>query len=188
MQSKLEKNGIEERKNEILKSDYNIEDQYSATHKNALATGDGKGRGDGKGGHTHWSPNISQTSGYKNDNFYTEEGGNSYDVEERKIEMNHNLYTAENDYLTKHYSNQGKGTGHGGHTHWLPNADATSPTTINYSNFDTENGGNIYDKEGRNNVGGREKSIKLSLYNKENQYSINLIDSEENQRQGQYKM
>jgi hypothetical protein len=102
--------------------------------------------------------------------------------------MNHNLYTAENDYLKKHYSNQGKGTGHGGHTHWLPNADATSPTTINYSNFDTENGGNIYDKEGRNNVGGREKLIKLSLYNKENQYSINLIDSEENQRQGQYKM
>ena len=190
MQSKLEKNGIEERQNEILKNDYNIEDQnhYSANHKNALATGDAKGRGNGGGGHTHWLPNISQTSGYKNDNFYTEEGGNSYDIEERKNETHHNLYNAEHDYLKQHYSNEGKGTGHGGHTHWLPNEDSTSPTTINYSNFDTTNGGNIYDKKGRNDIGGREKAIQSSLYNQKHQYGLHLIDSEENQRQGQYKM
>jgi hypothetical protein len=123
MQSKLEKTGIEERKNETLKSTYNVEDQYSETHKDALSTGDA----------------------------------------------------------------QGKGTGHGGHTHWLPDTSKAS-TTINYSNFDTENGGNIYDIEGRNNVGGRKQAVSLSLYNKDYQYGLHLIDSEENQRQGQFKM
>lgn len=123
MQSKLEKTGIEERKNETLKSTYNVGDQYSATHEDALSTGDA----------------------------------------------------------------QGKGTGHGGHTHWLPDTSKAS-TTINYSNFDTENGGNIYDIEGRNNVGGRKNAIASSLYNQEHQYGLHLIDSEENQRQGQFKM
>ena len=124
MQSKLEKTGIEERKNETLKSTYNVGDQYSATHKDALSTGDA----------------------------------------------------------------QGKGTGHGGHTHWLPDSGKTSTTTIDYSNFDTTNGGNVYDIEGRNNVGGRNNAIASSLYNQEHQYGLHLIDSEENQRQGQFKM
>ena len=123
MQSKLEKTGIEERKNETLKSTYNVEDQYSATHGDALSTGDA----------------------------------------------------------------QGKGTGHGGHTHWLPNT-AKASTTIDYSNFDTENGGNVYDIEGRNNIGGRNNAISSSLYNKNHQYGLHLIDSEENQRQGQFKL
>lgn len=117
MQSKLEKTGIEERKNETLKSSYNVEDQYSATHKDALSTSDA----------------------------------------------------------------QGKGTNHGGHTHWLPDTSKAS-TTINYSNFDTENGGNVYDIESRKNA------IASSLYNQEHQYGLHLIDSEENQRQGQFKM
>jgi hypothetical protein len=52
----------------------------------------------------------------------------------------------------------------------------------------TENGGNIYDIEGRNNVGGRKQAVSLSLYNKDYQYGLHLIDSEENQRQGQFKM
>lgn len=121
MQSCLEIRGIEERQKEIVRSDYNIEDQYSSTHKDAISDGD-------------------------------------------KL---------------------GKGTGHGGHTHWLPDCNKPS-TTIDYSNFDTTNGGGIYDIEGRNDIGGRKKALASSLYNKENQYSANLIDTEKNQQLGQY--
>lgn len=120
-QTCLESRAITERTTEITRSDYNIEDQYSATHKDALSDGDA----------------------------------------------------------------QGKGTGHGGHTHWLPDC-TKSTTTIDYSNFDTENGGGLYDIEGRNDIGGRTKSLAYSLYNKENQYSANLIDTAENQADGQY--
>lgn len=120
-QTCLETRGITERNNEIVRSDYNINDQYGPTHSDALSNGDP----------------------------------------------------------------QGKGTGHGGHTYWLP--DCTKPTNaIDYSNFDTENGGGIYDIEGRNNIGGRKRSLARELYNKENQYSTNLISTAENVAQGQY--
>lgn len=107
-------------------------------------------------------------------------------IEERKNETIKSSYNVEDQYSTKENKN-GKGTGHGGHTHWLPDTSKTS-TTIDYSNFDTENGGNVYDIEGRNNIGGRKNAIASSLYNKEHQYGSHLIDSEENQRQGQFKM
>ncbi len=122
MQSCLEKRGIEERSVEIVRSDYNIENQYGPSHPDALSNGDVNG----------------------------------------------------------------KGTGHGGHTHYLP--DCNKPTsTIDYSNFDTLNGGGLYDIEGRNDVGGRKKAINSSLYNHERQYSANLVNTEINLRQGQYQ-
>lgn len=122
MQSCLEKRGIEERSVEIVRSDYNIENQYGPSHPDALSNGDVNG----------------------------------------------------------------KGTGHGGHTHYLP--DCNKPTsTIDYSNFDTLNGGGLYDIEGRNDVGGRKKAINSSLYNNERQYSANLVNTEINLRQGQYQ-
>lgn len=122
MQSCLEKRGIEERSVEIVRSDYNIENQYGPSHPDALSNGDVNG----------------------------------------------------------------KGTGHGGHTHYLP--DCNKPTsTIDYSNFDTLNGGGLYDIEGRNDVGGRKKAINSSLYNNERQYSANLINTEINLLQGQYQ-
>lgn len=123
MQSCLEKKAIEERHNEIVRSDYNIENQYSSTHKDAISDGDA----------------------------------------------------------------QGKGTVHGGHTHYLPDCNKPS-TTIDYSNFDTTNGGGLYDIEGRNDVGGRKKAIASSLYNSENQYSANLVNTEINVRDGQYQV
>ena len=116
------KRGIEERSVEIVRSDYNIENQYGPSHPDALSNGDVNG----------------------------------------------------------------KGTGHGGHTHYLP--DCNKPTsTIDYSNFDTLNGGGLYDIEGRNDVGGRKKAINSSLYNHERQYSANLVNTEINLRQGQYQ-
>ena len=123
MQSCLEKRGIEERNAEIVRSDYNIEDQYSATHKDALSNGDA----------------------------------------------------------------QGKGTNHGGHTHSLP--DCTKPNTmIDYSNFDTTNGGGAYDIDGRNDIGGRNKNVAFNLYNATQPYGANLINTELNVKQGQYQM
>lgn len=117
MQSKLEKVSIEERNNEILKSDYNKNMPYSAMHKDAISDGD-------------------------------------------KL---------------------GKGTNHGGHTHFLPD-QTKAATTIDYSNFDTENGGNNVDVESRS------KALASSLYNKDYQYGAHLINSEENQRNGQFKL
>ena len=122
-QTCLERRGIEERNNEIVRSDYNIENQYGPTHPDAISDGDP----------------------------------------------------------------QGKGTGHGGHTAWLP--DCTLPTNmIRYSNFDTENGGGLYDIEGRNGHSGRLKAMASSMYNKEFQYGADLVNTSENIRQGQYVM
>lgn len=74
-----------------------------------------------------------------------------------------------------------------GHTHSLP--DCSKPTTtIDYSNFDTENGGGLYDIEGRNDIGGRKKAMTYSLYNKENSYGAHLIDTEMNLQQGQFQL
>jgi hypothetical protein len=119
----LEKRGIEERNTEIVRSDYNIEDQYSSTHNDALSDGDA----------------------------------------------------------------QGKGTGHGGHTHYLP--DCNKPTTtIDYSNFDTFNGGGLYDIEGRNGIGGRDWSKASSMYNENYQYGASLVDTSLNVSDGQYQL
>jgi hypothetical protein len=123
MQSCLEKRGIEERNAEIVRSDYNITDPYSVTHKDALSDGDA----------------------------------------------------------------QGKGTNHGGHTHSLP--DCTKPNAmIDYSNFDTTNGGGAYDIDGRNDIGGRNKNVAYNLYNATRPYGANLINTELNVNQGQYQM
>ena len=120
-QTCLEKRGMEERHQEITRSDYNIENQYSATHQDAVSDGDA----------------------------------------------------------------QGKGTLHGGHTHFLP--DCTKPTSqINYSNFDTENGGGYYDINGRNGISGRERAMAISIYNKENPYGANLVNTTKNVDDGQY--
>lgn len=123
MQSCLEKRGMEERHSEIVRSDYNIDDQYSASHKDATSDGDVRG----------------------------------------------------------------KGTNHGGHTHFLP--DCNKPTTtIDYSNFDTFNGGNKYDIDGRDGIGGRRRAITSSLYNQDHQYSANLVNSELNIQEGQFQV
>ena len=79
---------------------------------------------------------------------------------------------------------QGKGTGYGGHTHSIP--DCNLPTSmINYSNFDTEGGGGLYDIEGRNEIGGRNRLMAISMYNKENQYGLGLVDTSLNVADGQ---
>jgi hypothetical protein len=119
MQTCLEVKGIEARNELLVRNDYTRNDEYSARHQDALATGDP----------------------------------------------------------------QGKGSGHGGHTHSTP--DCTKPSSIDYSNFDTENGGGLYDIEGRNGVGGRNFAKAISVYNEENQYGPNYVDTSENVADGQ---
>ena len=116
----LEARGMEERHVEIARNDYNIEDQYSVIHPDALSDGDP----------------------------------------------------------------QGKGTGHGGHSAWLP--DCSLPKNfINYSNFDTRNGGGSYDIDGRNDISGRKRAMASSLYNNEVEYGLSLINTVANVVDGQ---
>ena len=121
-QTCLEKVGIEKRHDTIVKNDYNIEDQYSQLHKDALSDSDPLG----------------------------------------------------------------KGSGHGGHTHYVPDCNKPS-SMMDYSNFDTEssNIGGSYDINGRNGIGGRNFLKTISIYNEENQYGPNLIDTTANEQDGQ---
>ena len=120
-QTCLEKRGISAREEHIERSDYNIENAYSATHKDAMSDGDA----------------------------------------------------------------QGKGTGHGGHTFYLP--DCNKPIgQMDYSNFDTFNGGGKYDIEGYGDRPGRNVQMARSLYNSENEYGPTSVDTTKNINEGQY--
>ena len=121
-QTCLEKKGIEKRQETIVRNDYNKEDVYSETHKDALSDGDPLGKGSGNGGHTHSVPDCTLPQGM-----------------------------------------------------------------MNYSNFDTHSQqiGGSYDINGRNGVGGRNFLKAISVYNEENQYGTNLIDTTANVQDGQ---
>lgn len=104
-QTCLEKRGIEERHKEITRSDYNIEDQYGPTHKDALSDGDQQGKGTGHGGHTHYLPDCTKPTGMIDySNFDTEHGGGQYDIEGRnnisgrKRALAISMYNKENMY------------------------------------------------------------------------------------------
>ena len=112
-------------------------------------------------------------------------------IETRQETIVRNDYDRESEYSVLHsdaLSNgdpQGKGTGLGGHTFSIP--DHTKPTSISYSNFDTVNGGGLYDIEGRNGVGGRNFLQTISKYNRETQYGKNAVDTSANLADGQVK-
>lgn len=88
-QTCLEIHGIEERNEEIVRNDYNIEDQYSVTHPDALSDGDSQGKGSGHGGHVDWAPfcsdnNTKNMIDYKNfDTSYESQIGDCYDINGR---------------------------------------------------------------------------------------------------------
>lgn len=110
-------------------------------------------------------------------------------IEARNESLIRNDYTRIDEYSVLHpdaLSNGdplGKGTGHGGHTHSVP--DCTKPSSIDYSNFDTENAGGIYDIEGRNGVGGRNFLKTISVFNENYEYGANLVDTSANVADGQ---
>ena len=113
-------------------------------------------------------------------------------IEKRHDTIVKNDYNIEDQYSQLHKDELsdgdplGKGSGHGGHTHYVPDCNKPS-SMMDYSNFDTEssNIGGSYDINGRNGVGGRNFLKTISIYNEENQYGPNLIDTTANEQDGQ---
>lgn len=105
MQSCLEKRSMDERHEEIVRSDYNQYNQYSGTHPDALATGDAQGKGTGHGGHSFWLPNCNGTLGVFNySNFDTDPdsgAGNDADNEARSTAMARSLYNPTYQYSAR---------------------------------------------------------------------------------------
>ena len=108
-------------------------------------------------------------------------------ISKREEILVRNDYGEEVEYNTLHtdaLSNgdpQGKGTGNGGHLFSVPNRN--KPKTIDYTNFNTFNGGGRYDIEGRNGIRGREFLHNISIYNANNEYGKNSIDTSANNGQ-----
>ena len=191
MQTNLEKQGIEARKENILqnntlgedKTGYNKDDKYGLGHKNTLGGDDVQGKGTTFGGHTHTAPNPDKGRRIDYSTFNTDNGGNMYDIKRRSELEIMSLYNEDDEYSAIHKnalsdkSAQGKGTSFGGHTHTIPNPD--KPRTINYSAFNTDNGGNIYDVESRGML------ETISLYSKETPYGAHMIDTSANKVDGQ---
>lgn len=105
MQSCLEIRSMEERNEEIVRSDYSQYNQYSGTHRDALATGDTQGKGTGHGGHTFWLPDCTGTLGVFNySNFDTNPdsgAGNDVDNEARNAAMTRSIYKPTYQYSAK---------------------------------------------------------------------------------------
>lgn len=105
-----------------------------------------------------------------------------------------NTYNRSDEYSSMHKDAladgdvRGKGTGHGGHTHSIPNHNLPK-TLFDYSNIDTSNkAGDAYDQHGRNGIGGRDFLTAINIYNEENQYSASIIDTSKNVADGQVKI
>lgn len=113
-------------------------------------------------------------------------------MEERHRELLKNEYNPNNEYTNSHPDalnidngddKRGKGTGSSGHSHWLPDCSGQLGV-INYSNFDTDvsfHAGNRSDNDART------QSMTRSLYSKEKEYSLALVDTSANVAEGQYK-
>jgi len=113
-------------------------------------------------------------------------------ISKRQEELVRNDYTRFEEYSETHPDALstgdplGKGSGNGGHLHSIPNCDLPKGM-MDYSNIDTrsENIGGSYDINGRNGIGGRNFLRTISLYNEENEYGINYVDTTANIEDGQ---
>lgn len=103
-QSCLEILSMNERHEEIVRSDYNYENKYDGLHPDALATGDAQGKGTGGGQAAPWLPDCSSymgTSTFRYDDFDTavsSNAGNNADNEARNKSFVRSLYSAEAPY------------------------------------------------------------------------------------------
>ena len=105
MQSCLEKRGIKGRHEQTIRSDYNRDNQYSATHPDALSTGDAQGKGTGSGGHGFTLPNCNGPIGaidYSNfDTNPDNHAGNNADNAAREAAMVRSIYNAQQPYSAR---------------------------------------------------------------------------------------
>lgn len=112
-------------------------------------------------------------------------------MDERHDEITRNDYNRENIYNDLHPNARatgdakGKGTGHPGGTKILrPNCNGVL-NVVDYSNYDTaisSNAGNDSDNQARTTA------LTRSLYNENNRYSAELVDTTANIREGQYSV
>ena len=121
------------------------------------------------------SKGIEQRHDLIDRNRYTNNDDNKYGI-------GHEDSVSNGDALGK-----GDPNSSGGHGHTIPNVGVAS-TSINYSNTIntySNNIGGLYDINGRNGIGGREKLMNMSLYNKNRPYGIDSIDTSSNRSDGQ---
>lgn len=99
-QSYLEIQGIEARGEQTARSDYNANDEYSETHKDALATGDAQGKGTGNyGGHGFSVPDMTKPKEQMNYcGLNTFEGGNNCDYAARETMLARSIYGPDRQY------------------------------------------------------------------------------------------
>ena len=106
----LEKRGDEARNEQIVRSDYNFNDQYSANHPDALSTGDSRGKGTGSTGHGDSLPDCNapiNVFNYSNfDTSYESHPGNNVDNEARNKAMVKSKYSAANPYGDVQFNGQ----------------------------------------------------------------------------------
>lgn len=100
--SSLEKRADTARNEQIIRSDYNEENQYTANHPDALADGDKRGKGTGSTGHGDWLPDSNAPINVFNfTNFDTSiesKAGNKDDNETRNKAMVKSLYDPTHPY------------------------------------------------------------------------------------------
>lgn len=132
----------------------------------------------------------------KNGQTYLESIG----IEEREKLLVKNDYFSEEKVSGGEYSNTnkdamsgdhplGKGTGHGGHLHDVPDP-TKSKTGYSYRNFDTDKDhvGGLYDRMGIDKTGmnaGRNFLLNINVFDPEHEYGINYVDTTANRQDGQ---
>lgn len=93
---------MDARHEQIVRSDYNKDNQYNASHPDALATGDAQGKGTGSSGHGHWLPDCNaEPNVFRYDNFDTDisfGAGNDADNAARNEMLARSLYNQDRIY------------------------------------------------------------------------------------------
>lgn len=104
-QSCLEVKGIERRQEELVRNDYTREEEYNATHPDAISDGDPQGKGSGYGGHTHYVPDCTKPESlidYSNFDTHSTNIGGSYDINGRNGVGGRNFLKAISVYNEEH--------------------------------------------------------------------------------------
>ena len=98
-------------------------------------------------------------------------------------QKNTNEYSEQHEDALSNGDPQGKGTGISmGYS--IPGQ--TTNKGINYTNIATNSGGGLYDIEGRNGIGGRRYLEAINMYNAENSYGVDSVDTSKNVAEGQF--
>ena len=104
----LETRASRARQELLVKNEYSTVNVYSASHRDAIADSDARGRGTGQGTPQMWLPHCtSQINVFNYSNFITDFTqtliGNSIDTNARDFAMTHSLYNPTHPYSENTY-------------------------------------------------------------------------------------